>query len=153
MGARELLRLIKAGSEREFIALANKDSEGDFEQLAALLRHEDKSVRMQAAAFVAVAQNPEALAMTSVMLRDTDAGVRAEALMAIFELGGDINEVEGVAYILRNDTDADVRGLAVEALSVLHNADADAAIAQASGDAAPQVKEAIARWRERRASR
>lgn len=149
MGARELLRLIKAGSDREFVAHASKSTEGDFEQLAALLRHEDKSVRLQAAAFVGVAQNAQALAMTSAMLRDGDASVRAGALAAIAELGGDVNEIDGIAYILRNDVDAEVRALAVEALSILRDANADAALEQASGDSDPGVKEAIARWRGR----
>jgi HEAT repeat protein len=113
-----------------------------------LLPGEAMNIRMRAADMMGEAGNPVALTTLAPLLHDSDARVRAQALYALTELGGYASQIETIGDLLMRDGDAQVRVLAVEALSNLRHARADALIERAADDDDPRVQKAISRWRE-----
>jgi HEAT repeat protein len=119
-----------------------------FEALGALLAgHASEALRLRGAETLARAGNPEALAALAHLLADQRGAVRAQALYAIFELGGDATEAEAIGRLLLHDPEPRVRANAALALAITRTPEACRLLDQAADDPDTEVRDQVRRQR------
>jgi HEAT repeat protein len=129
-------------------AINSIDDPAWFEAVGALLAGPaSETLKLRAVAAFADAGNSEALATLAPLLADRSGAVRAQALYAIFELGGDITEAEAIGTLLLRDPEPRVRANAALALAVTRTSEACRLLDQAADDPDAEVRDQVRRQR------